>query len=275
MITHSISLIGRRESNEDKHLDIKNLDSKNKQIKRMSIFSVFDGHGGKEISHFLGKNYYKFFTGKVLSYSKNSSSAFKKYVNKVHDLIQHKLESRFKNISYSVGSTALSIMFFKHKDQIFYYVVNVGDSRAVLCNGNDKPVALSIDHKPNTEKERKRIMGLPGAYIYNEDGVYRVAGLSVSRSFGDMDAKPFISHSPEIRKFSLDKKDKFIILACDGLWDVMTNRQAVNFVLNELKHVTKLEDNSTHNKKNIAKNLAQEAIRIGSYDNVSIIIIFF
>ena len=117
---------------------------------------------------------------------------------------------------------------------------------------------------------------MKGGVVYNDGGVYRVANLSVSRAFGDMDAKPYVSHVPEINKRKLSKSDQFIILGCDGVWDVMTNKQAVDFVLNELKHCKgKLSDNHTYNKNNIAKKLALEAIKVGSYDNVSVVIIFF
>ena len=273
MKEHIISVLGRRESNEDCHTVIHNLYNNDRNMKKMNFYAVFDGHGGKDISNFLEDNYYKFFTEKFVSYDPSNYNSFKKYVKEVHKHIQSKLELRLKNMAYSVGSTSLALYFYKDKNKTYYYVINTGDSRAVLCNKNDKAVPLSDDHKPSNPKEKKRIYKLGGT-VYNDGGVERVEYLSVSRSFGDMDAKPYVSHMPEISKYSLNKGDKFIILACDGLWDVMTNKQAVDFVNKELKK-TIVENNYTHNKNNISKKLAQKAIQVGSYDNVSIIIIFF
>ena len=98
----------------------------------------------------------------------------------------------------------------------------------------------------------------------------------MSRALGDLDTKPFVSHIPEIFRYELDNRDRFIILACDGLWDAFENQQAVNFVLNELDKTKKLKsDHKQKNQNNIAYLLAKEAIARGSRDNVSVIIVFF
>ncbi len=94
---------------------------------------------------------------------------------------------------------------------------------------------------------------------------WRIKSLSVSRSFGDLDTQPYVTHIPEIYKLRLNKKDKFLILACDGLWDVMSNQEVVNFIL-------KCIDKKC---KNISKELANYAINKGSMDNVSIVIKVF
>ena len=60
---------------------------------------------------------------------------------------------------------------------------------------------------------------------------WRIKDLSLSRAFGDLDASPFVTHEPEIYKYKLSSKDKFMVLACDGLWDVLSNQEVVNFVL--------------------------------------------
>jgi len=279
MKVHTISLIGKRDTNEDKHTLIFNLDNNDKKIKPINFFAVYDGHGGREISSFLEKSYHKYFTDKSININPVSYKSFKKYVEKVHNYIQKKLESRLKNISYEIGSTSLALYFYKHNHKTYYYVINAGDCRSVLCT-NNKAIGLSTDHKPGTNKERKRInevkipKNISRSHVYYDSGVARIKGLSVSRAFGDMDAKPYVSHIPDVFRYTLGKTDKFIIIACDGLWDVLNNKQAVDFVLKELKELGKVENNHTHNKNNIAKKLAQHAIDSGSYDNVSIIILF-
>ena len=71
---------------------------------------------------------------------------------------------------------------------------------------------------------------------------------------------------PEIYRYKINENDKFVIFACDGLWDVISNKKAVNFVLHQIKK-NKL-------KKNISKQLAQFAIAEGSTDNVTVSILF-
>jgi len=99
--------------------------------------------------------------------------------------------------------------------------------------------------------------------------------LSVSRAFGDMDAAPFVTHKPDIFKYTLKRNDKFLILGCDGLWDVLSNQDVINFILNKMDETPKLNNISSYSKSNISQSLAEYAIKQGSTDNVSIIIIFF
>ena len=98
--------------------------------------------------------------------------------------------------------------------------------------------------------------------------------MSVSRAFGDLDATPYVTHVPEIHRYQMDtKNDKFIIVACDGLWDVLSNQDAVNFVLGLCYDNTLIKHND--NKENIAQKLAEYAIKKGSTDNITTIVAFF
>lgn len=102
----------------------------------------------------------------------------------------------------------------------------------------------------------------------------RVNGmLAVSRSFGDVPHKGSGSEAstvvatPELQIEDIADKDEFIVLATDGLWDVMPSQHVVNFVRLSL-----------HEHKNIeraARDVANEAIRQGSVDNVSVVIVAF
>ena len=75
-------------------------------------------------------------------------------------------------------------------------------------------------------------------------------------------------HSPDIYNYKLNPTDKFLIIGCDGLWDVFTNQQAANFVLQNMNKFN-LQSNR------LAKLLANQAIKKGSTDNISVIIVFF
>ena len=144
------------------------------------------------------------------------------------------------------------------------WMINVGDSRGVLCKHNNSVLQLTEDHKPNDVNEKKRISQL-GGKIYYDGYDWRIKDLSLSRAFGDIEAKPYVSHLPQIYRYKLNDNDKFVIFACDGLWDVLSNKKAVNFVL-------KLQQMNF--KGNIAAKLAEYAILEGSYDNVTVVILF-
>lgn len=142
-------------------------------------------------------------------------------------------------------------------------VANVGDSRAVLCRagaavagGADQlaAVRLSQDHKPDRPDEKQRIQSRGGVVDFH--GVWRVFmpspvrfggrliprwGLAVSRAFGDLLLKEperydcnhvtpggLLTAEPECTSLELNPQtDRFFILACDGVWDVLRDEDAV------------------------------------------------
>jgi serine/threonine protein phosphatase PrpC len=174
-----------------------------------------------------------------------------------------------------MGSTALIAQIYNHKGISRVQIINAGDCRAVICNKYNIGIPLSKDHKPMTFEENKRITNMGGQIIRLPNDDPRIMGLSVSRSFGDVDAKPYVSHQPEIFDYILDSSDKFLILGCDGLWDVFDNQSAVEFVLYEMNNEYRYNIDTNSLKNNISKKMATEAIRKGSTDNVSCMILFF
>jgi protein phosphatase PTC1 len=80
-----------------------------------------------------------------------------------------------------------------------------------------------------------------------------------------LDCCPYVTHLPNIYKYKIDSKDKFIILACDGLWDALSNQAAVEFIRDlQFKNF----------QGNFAKELANYGLLKGSYDNITVIIYF-
>lgn len=143
----------------------------------------------------------------------------------------------------NVGCTAVCILLTR--DEIV--CANAGDSRAVLCRKGGPPVALSQDHKPNDAVERERIEAAGGRIEEISVGIrvhYRVNGnLNLSRSIGDLEYKksPELGHerqmicsTPDIVKMPRMKDDDFIILACDGVWDVKSNEDVCSFMKEKL-----------------------------------------
>ena len=90
-------------------------------------------------------------------------------------------------------------------------------------------MALSVDHKPNSDEERKRIENLGGVIVWA--GTWRVGGvLAVSRAFGDRLLKKYVVATPHTQCEQLTSDDEVAILASDGLWDVMTNQDAIKII---------------------------------------------
>ncbi|XP_059429847.1 probable protein phosphatase 2C 24 [Corylus avellana] len=120
----------------------------------------------------------------------------------------------------AVGSTA--VVAIVTSDKII--VANCGDSRAVLCR-NGKPVPLSSDHKPDRPDELNRIQAAGGRVIY-WDGPRVLGVLAMSRAIGDNYLKPYVSCEPEVSVTDRTAEDDCLILASDGLWDVVSNETA-------------------------------------------------
>jgi serine/threonine protein phosphatase PrpC len=181
-----------------------------------------------------------------------------------------------------MGSTAVAVMLHEGPDgKRTMLSANVGDSRAVLSRDH-KAVELTTDHKPNDEREMKRIMAMGETIEWDQDcKVHRVRNLSLARAIGDRYAKPAVSPEVEIQHFPVNEEsDEFVVLASDGLWDVMSSQAVVSFVHEymekELSRMSK--DNAESYKfvlrRNMAKLLAREAIRKGSSDNVSVLMVW-
>jgi protein phosphatase 1G len=137
------------------------------------------------------------------------------------------------------GCTAVAALIVGNK----VVCANAGDSRCVLSR-KGMAVPLSYDHKPNDQGETDRIVAA-GGFITAANGHFRVNGnLNLSRSLGDLKYKQnkalpqerqMITASPDFVTETLQMGDEFIIMACDGVWDVLSNQDAVDFVRTRLQ----------------------------------------
>ncbi|KAN0060885.1 mgpp2cl-1, protein phosphatase 2C-like protein 1 [Thecaphora frezii] len=138
------------------------------------------------------------------------------------------------------------------------YTANVGDARAVLCRGG-KAIRLTYDHKGSDVQEAKRITDA-GGFVMNG----RVNGvLAVTRSLGDSAMKEFVVGSPYTTETCLGDDDLFLIVACDGLWDVTDDQEAVDLILDE------------PDAEKASKILLDHALNNFSTDNTSVMVIRF
>jgi len=267
MKNYSYTIQGKRDSNEDQHITFENLDGEEENKNNINLYAVFDGHGGKAVSKYLKDNLPLFFTKKFEKNIFAKPEKFSNYVNKVYDSIQENLKKNHPRAANYCGSTACVSIINKEDKKKYLWMINVGDSRGVLCNKDGLAVQLSKDHKPNTPEERARIEQLGGGNFVKFDGVdWRVKDLSLSRAFGDLECTPYVSHLPQVYRYKISSEDNFLIKACDGLWDVLSNQDAVDFILN-LKN--------KNFKGNYAKALCDHAFNKGSLDNITVIVNFF
>ncbi|XP_074320926.1 putative protein phosphatase 2C 34 [Silene latifolia] len=194
--------------------------------------------------------------------------------------IDQQLEKHRKIDAFYSGTTALSVV--RQGERII--IANVGDSRAVLAttseNGDLVAVQLTMDFKPNLPQEAERISQCNGRVFCLEDepGVHRVwlpdeevPGLAMSRAFGDYCIKDFgLISVPEVTQRNITSKDQFILLASDGVWDVVSNQEAVEIV------------SSTPDPNKAAKRLVDHAVQAWkrkrrgyAIDDISAICLFF
>jgi len=148
-------------------------------------------------------------------------------------------------------------------------LINCGDSRAILVSS--QKVALgTYDHKPINPNERERIQNAGGSVM-----IQRVNGsLAVSRALGDYEYKcvegrgpceQLVSPEPEVYVHERTTQDEFVVLACDGIWDVMSNDELKEFIHSRLK--------ITNDLVKVCNEILDMCLNKGSRDNMSLIIV--
>lgn len=218
----------------------------------IGLFGVFDGHGGPNAADYVRSNIFKNLVQQAKFPSDLAGAIEDTYLSTDEQYLRQ--ESGYRRED---GCTAVTAILYQDR----LLIANVGDSRAVLCRSG-QAVPLTIDHKPNTKEERERIEGLGGVVVWA--GTWRVGGvLAVSRAFGDKPLKKFVISTPYVQEQQLTQDDEFLIMASDGVWDVVTNEDAVSLI------------RGMSDAEAAAKKLSEEAFTRGSADNISCLIIRF
>ncbi|XP_008793307.1 probable protein phosphatase 2C 47 [Phoenix dactylifera] len=266
----SFADIGPRRYMEDEHIRIDDLSAHLGSLLSCptpsAFYGVFDGHGDSDAAAYIKRHAIRFiFEDTDFPQASEPDKVFldsvKNCVRKAFLLADLALADDC-TISSSSGTTALMALVFGR----LLLVANVGDCRAVLCR-KGKAVEMSQDHRPIYAAERQRVEE-SGGYI--DDG-YLNGVLSVTRALGDWDMKmprgspsPLISE-PEFRQAMLTEDDEFLIIGCDGIWDVMSSQCAVSIVRRGLRR----HDDPGHS----ARELVKEALRLNTSDNLTAIVI--
>ncbi len=216
----------------------------------ISIFAIFDGHNGSNVSEFLSKNFHKFFLQNL-----------KKFNFKIEDSVSQSfidIDNYLKNLNNTkdTGSTA-TIVIIDNKN---LYCANVGDSRCYFISKN-KLIQLTKDHNCNDIEEVKRVENSKGKVF-----MHRVFGvLPLTRTIGDFDLKDFgVICTPYICKQKINKDSQFCILASVGVWDQIEREGIEEY----------LKNNNNLDSQKLCDYLIDTSLENSRY-NVSCIVIQF
>ena len=215
------------------------------------IFGIFDGHGGKTVSEYIAERVPEEFKKQIL-------------INKPTDLVQIfedvflKIDQELKMMdSDNTGSTAVVAIARMESGHRVFYLGNAGDTRAVISR-NGVAERMTFDHKCDEITEIDRIK-LGGGIILEG----RVGGtLAVTRAFGDYALKnDGVIVNPYVRKHFIRPFDKYLIIASDGVWDVLSDQDAVDLCKDDL------------DTNEISKEIIKQSLEMGSRDNISCLVI--
>ena len=210
-------------------------------INHYKIFGVFDGHGynGEDISKSVS-NYFIDYYENIKFYDETPIHIFNDFKNDDYNLIRTCIKNCNENLHKTLnceksGTTINTIHIINTK----IINTNLGDSRTIFIDGNNKVIQLIKDHTPDSIKEKERIYEMGGEVSRVEWADYgwfkgeNYPGLAMSRSLGDFDAEKIgVINIPEINDIDIVEKNiKICICASDGLWEFLSNDRVCELVL--------------------------------------------
>ncbi|KAL1783388.1 phosphatase 1B isoform X1 [Sigmodon hispidus] len=268
------SMQGWRVEMEDAHTAVVGIPH---GLENWSFFAVYDGHAGSRVANYCSAHLLEHITtnedfraagkpGSDLEPSvENVKTGIRTGFLKIDEYMRN--FSDLRNGMDRSGSTAVGVLI----SPTHIYFINCGDSRAVLCR-NGEVCFSTQDHKPCNPMEKERIQNAGGSVM-----IQRVNGsLAVSRALGDYDYKcvdgkgpteQLVSPEPEVYEILRAEEDEFVVLACDGIWDVMSNEELCEFVKSRLEVSDDLE--------NVCNWVVDTCLHKGSRDNMSIVLVCF
>eukprot|EP00040_Diaphanoeca_grandis_P004224 m.27643 g.27643 ORF g.27643 m.27643 type:complete len:424 (+) comp15781_c0_seq1:220-1491(+) len=274
---------GRRPTQEDRHTIIHDFGKKLRGLDvKASFYAVFDGHSGDQCSEHISKTLHTNLATKLIT---AGNPLTKESVTRAIKETCAATDKEFLRIAKirkrTDGCCCIAVLLLEST----LFVINIGDSRAVLASdGVGK--ALSNDHKPEREDEKKRIENAGGSvinfgdcwritppefYVWDKQKIKqgpRPIQPAVARSFGDITLKvprQLMVCTPEITVVDLTGKDTHVLLGCDGIWDVLSDQVAVTTAIKA--------GNSGKDAKGIAGSVVKLAYERGSTDNISVVAI--
>lgn len=276
--------IGRREEMEDGFVFVDCFGGQ----KQAAYFAIYDGHGGRQCVDFVTRHLHD-----------TLAQELQRAPGTVPDAIirafAHTDRAMAESGIRTSGCTACCCLLQDERTAgtptaggsataRTIYTAHLGDARAVICRGGLAVRLTSLsDHKATDPTEARRVIEAGGS-IFNE----RVNGmLAISRAFGDHQLKApslpndVVSNVPDITSTELTDQDMFVIVACDGIWDVIEDQESVNLVLEGIRELMAIMppsgDALAHRRamaEVLARMLVEEALARGTSDNVSCLMVF-
>ncbi|KAE9613985.1 hypothetical protein Lal_00016471 [Lupinus albus] len=241
------------------------------EISPVHFFGVYDGHGGSQVAKFCAKRMHLVIAEECdkemaggTEWQRRWEAVFAKGFERTDTEVL--LDAVAPEM---VGSTASVVVL--SGCQII--TSNCGDSRVVLCR-RTQTIPLTVDQKPDRQDELLRIEGTGGKVI-NWNGARVFGVLAMSRAIGDRYLRPWIIPVPEITFTARTEEDECLVLASDGLWDVMTNEEVGEVA----RHILRRRRRSSLSTEEIspaqvvADSLTEIAYGRNSEDNISIIVV--
>ncbi|XP_052868848.1 probable protein phosphatase 2C T23F11.1 [Anopheles cruzii] len=194
-----------------------------------AFFAVYDGHGGAKVAEYAGMHLHKYVTRRP-EYGTDLKRALQRAFL---DLDEAMLNNEALREQLS-GSTAVAVLIKENQ----LYCANAGDSRAIACVAGRLDV-LSFDHKPMNTTEMDRICKAGGYVEYNRVNGY----LALSRALGDFTLKrnqeklpeeQMVTAFPDVEEREVSEDWDFLVIACDGIWDVLSSQSVLEFVQEEI-----------------------------------------
>ncbi|KNA10144.1 hypothetical protein SOVF_147140 [Spinacia oleracea] len=229
---------------------------------KQALFGIFDGHGGPKAAEFAAKRLGDNILNHVGSLT-GVESDNKPVEEKIRDGYLA-ADQEFLNGNSSGGACCVTALIQEGN----LMVSNVGDCRAVISRGG-LAEALTNDHNPSREDEKTRIES-KGGYVDYCNGTWRIQGsLAVSRAIGDQHLKQWVTAEPDTKILTIKPDFEFLILASDGLWNKVSNQEAVDVVL---PFFTARSDHKPE-LKHACRKLVELSISRGSNDDTSVMVI--
>ena len=232
----------------------------------LSLFAIFDGHGGDAAAKFCAAR-----LGSTLrQVEPYGLGKFAEALRQTTLVLDDDLRTR----ENADDSGAVGVVVVVSPENIF--VANVGDARVVLAREGSAPLALTKDHKARTHAAERARVERAGASL-TETGRVAVPGvtgsLAVTRAFGDFTYKtkacPAVVAEADVTTIKRDREtDRFLVLACDGVWDVLANDDVVKLVGGAI-------DGGEDDCDRLAEIVISRAFEMGSTDNISAVVVMF
>ena len=255
-------------------------------INNYKIFGVFDGHGynGEDISKSVS-NYFIDYYENIKFYDETPIHIFNDFKNDDYNLIRTCIKNCNENLHKTLnceksGTTINTIHIINTK----IINTNLGDSRTIFIDGNNKVIQLIKDHTPDSIKEKERIYEMGGEVSrveWADYGPFRIwfkgenyPGLAMSRSLGDFDAEKIgVINIPEITDIDIIEKNiKICICASDGLWEFLSNDRVCELVLGYYNSDD--AKGATRKLMEVARKTWEVNNNMG-IDDITIIVLFF